>query len=307
MHKGIDIKGIGNVVLKTAGTVELKLLTATHETSHLFHVLEEPSALQCDGILGKDFLEEKESIINYCSRQIIMNDEVIVNFDEKIGKPEPCRLTLQARTEHIVNVPTNHKGLGILNKSEITPGVFLAASLTTAKNGVCPTSIVNTTEKDQMISLPLVELEQLSEREGAMTFALSAVADSDCTNRLNTLRNSLRLQHLNAEERISIVEICQEFNDIFHLPNDKLTCTSTIEHAIPTPTVDPHRAINLRQYRIPQVHREEVRKQTEKMLADGVIQHSTSPWNSPILVVPKKTRRLWQDKVEGRGGFPEIE
>jgi len=24
------------------------------------------------------------------------------------------------------------------------------------------------------------------------------------------------------------------------------------------------------------------------MLADGVIQHSTSPWNSPTLVVPKK-------------------
>ena len=102
----------------------------------------------------------------------------------------------------------------------------------------------------------------------------------------------MRLQHLNAEERISIVEICQEFNDIFHLPNYKLTCTSTIEHAIPTPTVDPHRAINLRQYCIPQVHREEVQKQTEKMLADGVIQHSTSPWNSPILVVPKKLEPL---------------
>jgi hypothetical protein len=26
LHKGIDIKGIGNVVLKTAGTVELKIL-----------------------------------------------------------------------------------------------------------------------------------------------------------------------------------------------------------------------------------------------------------------------------------------
>ena len=84
-----------------------------------------------------------------------------------------------------------------------------------------------------------------------MTFALSAVADRDCINRLSTLRNSLRRQHLNAEERIYIVEIFQEFNDIFHLPNDKLTCMSTIEHAIPTPTVDPHRAINLKQYRIP--------------------------------------------------------
>ena len=99
---------------------------------------------------------EKDRIINYCSRQIIMNDEVIVNFDEKIGKPEPCRLILQARTEYILNVPTNHKGLGILIKPEITPGVFLSASLTTAKSGVCPTSIVNNTEQDQMISLPLV-------------------------------------------------------------------------------------------------------------------------------------------------------
>ena len=57
LHKGIDIKGIDNVFLKSTGTVELKLLTATHEISHLLHVLEEPSALKCDGILGKDFLE----------------------------------------------------------------------------------------------------------------------------------------------------------------------------------------------------------------------------------------------------------
>ena len=58
-EKNESVASWGNVVLKTAGTVELKLLTATHETSHLFHVLEETSALQCDGILGKDFLEEK--------------------------------------------------------------------------------------------------------------------------------------------------------------------------------------------------------------------------------------------------------
>ena len=79
-----------------------------------------------------------------------------------------------------------------------------------------------------------------------------------------------------------------EYNDIFHLPNDKLTCTSTTEHAMPTPDVDPHRAINVKSYRIPEIHKEEVQRQTEKMLADGVIQHSSSPWNSPILVVPKK-------------------
>ena len=36
------------------------------------------------------------------------------------------------------------------------------------------------------------------------------------------------------------------------------------------------------------MYKDEVQRQTEQMLEDGVIQHSTIPWNSPILVVPKK-------------------
>ena len=92
-----------------------------------------------------------------------------------------------------------------------------------------------------------------------MTIALKAVANSDY--RLSSLHNQLRLDHLN-EEKATIVKICEEY-DIFHLPNDKLTCTSTIEHAIPTPTVDPHRAINVKPFRIPEIHRDEVQRQSK--------------------------------------------
>ena len=60
LRKSAKIKGIGNTVLKTDGIVELKLFTEKPETVHNFHVLSEPSALQCGGILGKDFLEERE-------------------------------------------------------------------------------------------------------------------------------------------------------------------------------------------------------------------------------------------------------
>ena len=84
----------------------------------------------------------------------------------------------------------------------------------------------------------------------------------------------------------------------FHFPNDKLTCTSTIEHAIPTPNIDPQRAINVKSYRIPKVHSDEVHRQTEQMLSDCVIQHSSSPWDSPIFVAPKKLdsscKRKWR-------------
>ena len=59
-RKSVEIKGMCNAVLKTDGIVELKLLTDEHETVPNFHVLSEPSTLQCDGSLGKDFLEERE-------------------------------------------------------------------------------------------------------------------------------------------------------------------------------------------------------------------------------------------------------
>ena len=77
-------------------------------------------------------------------------------------------------------------------------------------------------------------------------------------------------------------------HNIFHLPGDTLTFTTATEHTIPTP-IDPMRGINTKSYRIPEIHREEVQKQTEQMLCDGIIVPSSSPWNSPILVIPKKT------------------
>jgi len=82
-------------------------------------------------ILGKDFLEERERVINYCSSQIIMNNEVVVDFEPKPSamKTEPCTITLKARTEN-TGVPTFSKGLGLLSTSEILPGVYLASSLT---------------------------------------------------------------------------------------------------------------------------------------------------------------------------------
>ena len=60
-RKSVEIKGLCNAVLKTDGIAELKLLTEEHETVHKFHVLCEPSALQCDGILGKDFWKRESA------------------------------------------------------------------------------------------------------------------------------------------------------------------------------------------------------------------------------------------------------
>ena len=74
---------------------------------------------------------------------------------------------------------------------------------------------------------------------------------------------------------------------VFKLPGDKLTATSAITHYISTPSVPANRALTLRNCRIPEHHQKVVEIQIQKMLVDDIIQPSQSPWNFPILIVPK--------------------
>jgi hypothetical protein len=302
--KGIDVKGISDVLLRTEGTVLLKLLTLTHETTHQFHVIGDNFDFRYDGILGQDFWKFKRATIDYCNRVITMG-EVVLNFDDEPDETTDANsiLTLKSRAESIVRLPTKSKGLGVISKSELAPGVYLAEALTEGVNGYCVVSIVNTSEEDVTVEIPPVELEEIEDDDSKKALIFSTSVD-EIGDRLSKLRNELRTDHLNSEEKLSLVKICEEYNDVFYLSGDKLTFTTAAEHAIPTPAIDPTRGINTKPYRIPEVHREEVLKQTKQMLIDGIIEPSTSPWNSPILVIPKKAdasgRKKWRIVVDFR-------
>ena len=82
---GIKVKGTVNTVMKTEGPIMLKLFTDTHETTHTFHVVRKEFGIQYDGILGRNFFEDKQSIINYCNQRVIMGN-VFVKCDTKPDK-----------------------------------------------------------------------------------------------------------------------------------------------------------------------------------------------------------------------------
>ena len=136
LKRGISIKGISNTIMKTEGTIILKSFTDTHETTHTFHVVGNEVGIQYDGILGRNFFEDKQSIINYCDQQIIMVD-VVVKFDPRPDKisSENCKLTLKARSDNIVKLPTKSMGHGLISQKELIPGIYLAESLTKEMNG----------------------------------------------------------------------------------------------------------------------------------------------------------------------------
>lgn len=99
------------------------------------------------------------------------------------------------------------------------------------------------------------------------------------------LKHLIRTDHLNSEENKTIISICNEFEDIFYRDGHNLTFANQIKHAIKTKDEIP---IYTKSYRYPEVHRLEIKSQITKLLDQGIIRASYSPWSAPIWIVPKK-------------------
>ncbi|XP_055378909.1 putative actin-fragmin kinase DDB_G0287957 [Condylostylus longicornis] len=90
-------------------------------------------------------------------------------------------------------------------------------------------------------------------------------------------------------------------SDLFYKEGDRLTCVKSVKHQIITTASQP---IYSKIYRFPKIHEEEVNKQVQEMLEQNIIQPSSSPYNSPIWVVPKKLdysgKQKWRIVIDYR-------
>ena len=218
---------------------------------------------------------------------------VKVKFDDKFLSDERVRagsIVLKVRCETVVKVPTNSEELktGLITKTELLPGVIIAETLTAVRDGGCITSILNMNDEEVSLPLPVVELEYCEgEFNTIQVDTFIAQGAVSCEDRLRELRERIRTDHLNNQEKRAIMNICEYYNDIFRLPGDKLTTTTAIKHAIPTPGIDPCRGTVSRNYPIREALKGELQDIIDQMLRDKIIRHSTSPWNSPIILAKK--------------------
>ena len=90
---------------------------------------------------------------------------------------------------------------------------------------------------------------------------------------------------LSEEGKGELAALVREFSDIFSRGADDIGRTHLAQHEIKTGDAAP---IKQRPRRIPLKLRDQVEQQKAEMLRDGVIEESTSPWCSPIVMVRKK-------------------
>ncbi len=88
------------------------------------------------------------------------------------------------------------------------------------------------------------------------------------------------------ELKQSLMTLLGRYREVIALPGEPLGATDKTEHHIKlNPGVQP---IYIPAYRLPHSQRQIVDEQIKDMLEQGVIQHSASPWNSPLFLVPKR-------------------
>lgn len=297
-ERKVRVKSVSGSLIETHGAIEAEINLENSSITHEFQLANKQIDIPCDGILGRDFFRNAKAQICYDTQCVKLNGEMIkmVNANQtEIAKTEKTRETrniiLPRRSECVVKLPVKEgsPSVGILDKCEIQEGIFMAGSLTKVIDGYVITSILNTNEEEAEIQEPLVELNEVEPVQN-----LTGATEEKQKDREKRILEQLRLDHLNDEEKRLLIGTCQDYQDVFYLSGDILSSTQATRHSI---RVEPGtEQINTRPYRLPETQKVEVEKQVEKLLKEGVIEESNSPWNSPILVVAKKADASGQQK-----------
>jgi len=182
-----------------------------------------------------------------------------------------------------------------MQAEKTSPGIFIESCLVEPQEFVCPVNILNTTESEAEIQMPQIIMEEIATDAFPINRIEAKAVSEPLVSREEKIKDLLRINHLNSEEKKALINICTEFNDIFHLEGDSLTYTTKIEHKIITKINSS--SVNIRSYCLSEKYKIEVNHQIQEMLNQEIIRPSINQWNALLLVVPKNTDASGKPKL----------
>lgn len=308
-------------------TIPLPKTFKVGPVKHKFYVFDVNP--QYDGLIGLDLLQPLEAAVDFKNKILkTKHAEIPLHLPEEIMKKsapsiQVHELFIEPRTEQLVKIPVDIDGpYGIISAAKLSKSVETPSALVKINNGFALTTVLNTSEDPVKLTFRNpIHIEEFNEIEcnnlddDIENMDIDYDCDWDEKRRLN-LKN-LRLEHLNAEEYSAIWQLCDEYRDIFYCENEPLPFTNEVKHKIRLSNEEP---VFVRPYRLPQAQKEEVKKQVDSLLEQGIVRNSSSPWSSPVLIVPKKIdasglkkwrmvidyRRLNEKTIEDKYPIPMI-
>lgn len=243
-----------------------------------------------DGLIGYEFLQNSKAVINAANNTLKFPD-FSISMRRKF--PNKQSFTLNALETRFFKIPMKQSGDFLLTKDiEIQSNVYVNSGLYQASEETAFVAVSNLANNETTFECPEInaEINNFETKNFSNPTAIKT-----------KLFEKIRTENLNQEEKKTLFNIIANNQNCFHMEDEKLTFTNVIKHKINTKDEIPVHAKN---YRYPFCHKTEVKEQINKMLDQSIIRPSSSPWSSPIWVVPKKTdasgKKKWRLVIDFR-------
>lgn len=298
MTDNCRISGISTENLSTLGSTDLILATNEAEFLHKFQVVPSDFPILGKGILGLDFISRFDCILNYDGDpKMILRPTRSVQFEVPLSfsnQPNEIDFFVPARSEVMRKVEV--KGfqkdeLILVHNGEIARGVFVARTIISGDKPYV--NILNTTNDDVSVKNPKLNVESL---ENYDVFAMNQNAENE---KLILEKLSKRFPKF-VEKKLK--KLCEKYVKAFGLEGESLKPTSVLKQKL---FLKDQMPVYSKNYKIPHAQKDEVNRQVSQLLKKGYIENSCSEYNSPILLVPKKSlpgekERRWRLVVDFR-------
>lgn len=249
----------------------------THIIPHKFHIVTESFGIPLNGIIGKDFIRKFKCQIDYLHRSFTINLEnntiTMPMHDQPINQN---LITIPSRCEVITAIHLDTTEDVVIQNEEIAPNVFIASTII---NSISPyVRILNLNDVSKTV-------EQKIKYSPLNDFNVVQFDKHKDENRVNKIFELIKPNHpKNVPD--ALFNLCREYNDIFSLDSDKMSTNNFYTQTLKLKDSDP---VFTKNYRLPHSQKAEIEKQVINLLDNEAIEPSISAYNSPIILVPKKS------------------
>ena len=269
-----------------------------------------------DGLLGTNFLDELEGFKAW--KKSLQQKEHVTMIDGssvKLAGANQVRIPAESVVDVKVTGPSNRNWLLVEALDQPIKGSIAAmATLVNPEDGDYLVRLVNVSKGDvwlkpgtmvgkaHSIDYVVNKLLDVEENEGelivgevtrmtpyvACNSVSPAISPSPQQGEDLLSKVSCSTQ-LSSGQRKQLGSLLEEFRDVFAEDDDDLGCTPSAVHEI---KLEDDKPVRVPYRRIPPAYIQEVKDHLQKLLQQGVIRESQSPYSSAVVLVRKKSGAL---------------
>ena len=260
-------------------------------------------------ILGSDFLSERQALLDFENKTLSW-DGLISKLGKK-GSPDPATVNYLVYTEQkTIVAPRSGRAFKVRPEWGTPAGTYVATML---DNGPAirdhfgvdmPDAVVVVRGKERPVLSIINETDdEVVLPKGCEVAALELVMPDTIQPAVgNQSQNSVSNDiaqvsspnmdrtDVTPEQRAGLSALIEENEDLFAKSDADLGCTPLVEMKIDT---GEHPPIQQRPYRVPISQRAIIEKHVRDKLDAGIFRPFSSPWASPVFIVPKPDGFKW--------------